>query len=783
MKKITWACALLALAGIIGLGLARWESQSYAAVEDYADAQTEDAGAELVTTPESEEATSAKAPAAHPVPAKASVKSAKPLPAGVRLTHVTVDTHGRTPVVKIATTGKVRYTTLALAKPDRFLVKVMGAVLTWTPTTLDVNHPAVQKIRAAQHGTEVWVVVDLPRAQTWSVAPDAGGLRLAPGGAPQAVKAPVRNAAKPTPVADDNPALETEPVTLAQAPGVTEAASYKVVDVTLDDTGEKTRLVVTADGAIRYRLEREKKSDVLALWIHGAALTWNGKLIGLPKGAVRKVGTSVESVTGEPVVKLTVQLVQSTPYVVLKDQNQVILEMDNPSMMSESAPSRGNLNSRVSVDFQNADFVSVLRALAQDAGFDLVLTPGAQDLQGAQNQVTVSINDQPLETVLDLLLKSRKLAYAVGGNTLRIGLASEFSTETRVFTLKNVDVKSTNLKEALEGSLTEGGRSKIIVDGSANRVIVTAIPSDLFKCEAVLNRLDTPSRTLTRTFALNYAEVNKIAPLVKPMLSSGATLDINDRENAIMVTDIPGNMLRISSLIRSLDKKSKQVMIEARIVEVSLSNERDLGIRWSAAGNNPASNPYTSAASNPAAITAVGTLSVGTLQSGIDINATLSVMESKGTANTISNPRIATLDNQTATLSASQNIPYNTSVVSNGVVKTGVEYLELPISLSVTPHISKNNQVLLSPTVLKVTTVVNPGNPPETTTRSATTQMMVADGETVAIGGMVRDIESTKESKVPLLGDIPVLGYLFKSTVVIKDKVELVVFLTPHVLD
>jgi hypothetical protein len=252
MKKITWACALLVLAGIIGLGLARWESQSYAAAEDYAAAQTEDAGAELVTTPESGEAPAAEAPAtSHSASVKASVKTAKPLPAGVRLTHVTVDTHGRTPVVRLITTGKVRYTTLALAKPDRFLVKVMGAVLTWTPTTLDVNHPAVQKIRAAQHGTEVWVVVDLPRAQTWSVAPEANGLRLAPGGAPQAVKAPVRNAAKPTPEATDNPVLETEPVTLAQAPGVTEAASYKVVDVTLDDTGEKTRLVVTADGAIR----------------------------------------------------------------------------------------------------------------------------------------------------------------------------------------------------------------------------------------------------------------------------------------------------------------------------------------------------------------------------------------------------------------------------------------------------------------------------------------------------------------------------------------------------
>jgi type II secretory pathway component GspD/PulD (secretin) len=326
----------------------------------------------------------------------------------------------------------------------------------------------------------------------------------------------------------------------------------------------------------------------------------------------------------------------------------------------------------------------------------------------------------------------------------------------------------------LDGLLTEGTHSQVIVDGPANRVIVTAIPSDLIKIEAALVRLDTPSRLVTRTFTLSYAEVGKIAHLLKPMISSNANLDVNERENALVVTDIPGNMLRLASLIRSLDKKSRQVMIEAKIVEISLNNEMDLGINWNTA-NNPTANPRLTVASAPAAI--------GLLQNGIDLNATLSVLESRGGANIISNPRIATLDNQAATLSASQNIPYNTSVVSNGVVRTGVEYLELPITLSVTPHISKSNQVLLSPATLTVTTVTNPGNPPETATRTATTQMMVADGETVAIGGMVRNIETNKESKVPLLGDIPLLGYLFKSTVVSKDKVELVVFLTPHVLE
>jgi type II secretory pathway component GspD/PulD (secretin) len=781
MKKITWACAV----GALMLAAGAWVLLTQPLGSPRAAFAAEDAQAETQDNAASPDENAAPDISAVSAESEAAMqpKAAKSASAGVRVTLIRSELHAGKPYVKIITQGKVRYMSQALAKPDRFLIKLSGAVLAWKPATLAVNQEFLQKIRAAQHGSEVWVVLDLEQAQTWKVTPEPTGLSVAPAGA-----AAIEKNAAPVPVrqaratAADSTAVEVEPVKASDATAA-ETAAYKVVDVSVEDTGEKTRVVVTTDGPVRYRVEREKRNEFLNLWIHGAALSWNGKLSGLPKGAVRRINAYAEEQAGEPLVRLALQMVQAVPFVVLKDQNQVVLELNNPNVIAENLPNRGNLNTRVSVDFQNADFVSVLRALAQDAGFDLVVSPGAQDLSGAQSQVTVTVNDQPFETVLDMLLKPRKLAFALGGNTLRIGLASEFSPETRVFALKNVDVKNTNLKETLEAGLTEGSRSKIIVDGQANRVIVTAIPSDLIKCESVLARLDAPSHLLTRTFTLNYAEVAKLAPLVKPMLSGNASLNVNDRENALVITDIPGNMLRVSSLIRSLDKKSKQVMIEAKIVEVSVSNEQDLGIRWTSSMNDPSSNPNISAASNPAAIKSVGTLSVGLLQGGVDISATLAVLEAKGTANTISNPRIATLDNQVASLSASQNIPYNTSVVSNGVVKAGVEYLELPIILTVTPHISKNNQVLLSPTVLKVTTVVNPGNPPETATRTATTQMMVGDGETVAIGGMVRDIEISKESKIPLLGDIPLLGYLFKSTVVTKDKVELVVFLTPHVLD
>jgi type IV pilus assembly protein PilQ len=646
------------------------------------------------------------------------------------------------------------------------LLKLSRTLLTWKPTTLTVQIEPLQRIRAAQHGAEAWVVLDVSGPGRWQRRTHARGLVLTggQGAAWQAV--------------DQAPMAEADRST---ARGAVAGATYQVVGAAVEDMGEKTRLTITTDGPLRYRLEKEPRGEQLTLHIYGAALTWNGLVSGLPTPSVRRLVASAETLEGEPAVKISVHLIRAMPYAVFKEQNQVVLEVDHPTPATEAPPARGNLRARVSVDFQNAELASALRALAQDAGYDLILTPGAQELSGPSGQVTVSVNEQPFENVMDLILRPRTLAWEVNGNTLRVGVASEFPTETRVFSLRNLDAKRANLKESLETSLTEGSHGKIIVDEAANRVIATGIPSDLRKIETIVDRMDTSPRLVTRSFTLNYGTARRMAPLLKPMLSSLASLDVNERDNSLVITDLPGNLPRLASLIRSLDTKSKQVMIEAKIIEVNLSNETDLGINWSAASRNQ--DPVTSASSSPRPFLPVGRLSIGTVQPNFNLNATLSVLEAKGAVNTISNPRIATLDNQSATLSATQNIPYANSYTSNGVVKTGVEYLELPITLTVTPQITKNNQVMFNPAVLSVTTVVGAGNPPETSTRSASTQMLVADGETVAIGGMVRDANSTRESKVPLLGDIPLLGYLFKSTVVTKNKVELVVFLTPHVLE
>ena len=695
----------------------------------------------------------------------------------VSLTDVDVETRDGWPQVRLTTTGRVSTLYSYLTDPDRMLLKLADTLLTWKPRRLEVGISPLVRIRAAQHDRETWVVLDLDQPVKWNRQYLDDGLLLTLASAPRA------SAAKAEVAAPVERRPERSRAASAPAAPVRSPAAYRVVDVSVEDLGDRARIVVTTDGPVRYRLERQGRRPELHVSFYDADLAWDGDVRGLPVGALRGVKAERLREDGEPVVRLRVRLSRLMPYTIRKDQNQVVLDIESPEIAERAIPSRGSLRARISVDFQDADLVAVLRALAQDVGYYLVLTPAAASAGGAGDRVTVSIKDQPFESVLDMILRPRGLAYEVTDNTLRVGAAKEFPVETRVFHLKNLDVRRSNLKASLESAFAGAEQTQVVLDEGANRVVVTGLPSDLVRADSILRRMDVQPRLVNRSFSLNYAKAETVAPLVRPALSSQGGLEVNARANALMVSEIPGNMLRLASLIRSLDTKSRQVMIEAWIVEVGLSNVAELGVRWSARSIDARIDPQYTAATSPKTTGATGTLTLGTVQSGVDISATLTALENNGVVNTLSNPRIATLDNEEATLTAAQNIPYTTSIVSNGVVQTVVEYAELPITLSVTPHLTQNDQVLLDPMVLRVTSVVAEGNPPETATRTAETQMLVKNGETLAIGGLIRDEERIQEDKVPLLGDIPLLGFLFRSTNTRTDKVELVVFLTPRILE
>jgi type IV pilus assembly protein PilQ len=348
---------------------------------------------------------------------------------------------------------------------------------------------------------------------------------------------------------------------------------------------------------------------------------------------------------------------------------------------------------------------------------------------------------------------------------------------------------------------------------------------------AELKAQRTASSTITKVIPLNYAK----AALVKTTIDSvrtaegrtgASSVDLNT--NSIIVTESLEGMLATENLINQLDQRPRQVLIEAKLIEVSLDNELDYGIQWNYGGATTNSNgsvnaigttvgptgtPPTpgalpSAGTTLSGITSAGAIGAGGSGTGVSlaadkifgaltlgriannylVNATITAAATEGKAKVLSDPKITTLNNQAANINVTTQIPYVTSnVASTGVQTQTVSYVTTGIQLTVTPSINADGRILLiiNPNVSQPSVTASANTQtgaPAVDTRNAQTSVLVRDGETIVIGGLISDSLSDTISKIPLLGDIPVLGWLFKKKTKIRTRNELLIFVTTHVL-
>jgi len=301
------------------------------------------------------------------------------------------------------------------------------------------------------------------------------------------------------------------------------------------------------------------------------------------------------------------------------------------------------------------------------------------------------------------------------------------------------------------------------------------------------------------------------------MLSARGSLSVDDRTNTLLVQDTAERLADIRRMVQTLDVPIRQVLIEARIVVVSDTFERDLGAKlgistqgsaganlFSVSGNATASdsivNAATTAASGPAAIATAslanryqvnlpaanvnGSFGVSLLSGSHLIDLELSAAENEGKSETISSPRVITANQKQATIMQGVEIPYQESASSGA---TTTQFKNAVLSLKVTPLITPDNRVVLDLDVSDDTVGSNVssatgGSVPSIDTREIQTQVLVNDGQTVVLGGILETTKSKSADKVPFLADIPVLGNLFKNTININNKTELLIFITPKIL-
>ncbi len=336
--------------------------------------------------------------------------------------------------------------------------------------------------------------------------------------------------------------------------------------------------------------------------------------------------------------------------------------------------------------------------------------------------------------------------------------------------------------EEILGSVLRMNDLKAVRDGSILRVESRS---------AMVARGETLS---SRLYRLNFAEAAELAKTVEKALTSDGTVNVDARTNSLLVRDTEESLLELAGLIEELDRPTPQVMIEARIVEATTNFARQLGIRWgfdySRTGNVNQIDVFGTDTGNslvnlPSTTVYGGVgISFATLSGSLDLDLELTAMEDKGWGKIVSSPKIATLENNEAVIKSGVRIPVQQVTVQDGVGTTETDFVEAVLSLRVRPQVTSQGLIILD--ISADRSVPDWGRVvdgfPTILTREARTQVMVKDGETVVIGGLLQETEGEDTSRVPIISDIPIIGGLFKNKSKTLDTEELLIFITPKLI-
>ncbi|MFH1719575.1 MAG: secretin N-terminal domain-containing protein [Planctomycetota bacterium] len=424
------------------------------------------------------------------------------------------------------------------------------------------------------------------------------------------------------------------------------------------------------------------------------------------------------------------------------------------------------------------------QAQADKAGKKEILTDLEQRMQ---KQISIDVNDVPIGTVV------RQLADQANVDLIKSPLV-----------IGNVTVSLTDvsLEEALRSILTVHGADYI----AGENVI------------RILSRDEMPQiseRLITETFQIVHVDVAEVVKALEKFKSAQGSVSYIEGTSHVIVTDTESKVRDITNLLYKIDGVTPQILVEARIYDITSKNNLDLGIEWGAGRRTNlssgsiinddivvekgGSDTYVGSRTDPAlmagfsgpadktAATTSGFLRFGILTDHVDIDARLRAEQENIDAKLLANPRILVLDNQEATFDIVTEHPYvERTITSSGITET-IKFKNVGVSMIVTPHITSNKTLRLHIvpefSVLVERVTVSSSNVPVIDTRKFDTTAVVKDGHTVVLGGLRKRDTSQQTNKVPLLGDIPVIGNLFKFQGEATVTNELVIFITPRIME
>ena len=393
----------------------------------------------------------------------------------------------------------------------------------------------------------------------------------------------------------------------------------------------------------------------------------------------------------------------------------------------------------ISLNLKEADLKDVLRTFSDLTGLNMAIDPGVT------GSVTVDFTDVPWDQALDLILRQNGLTFTLEGNVMRIGTLERIAAETQ-------STRKLAEEERLNVQLTTLG------------------------------------------VQLSYARANEVAQLLKDIASPRARILIDARTNQLIISEIPDYLRTMQNLIATVDIPTRQVMIEARIVETQRQFQQQWGVNWGFGGDlDPAlgsgtglvfpnrvgyqGGPFDFGVGNP-----IVSVELFDILGSFNLDLALLAAENEGFVKVISAPRVTTQDNQSAQITSGFQIPYQTRVNFT----TTIQYLDATLSLTVTPQITQAGTIIMDIALQKnepaegLVIVGAAGTP--LTTRQAKTRLMVRDGGTAVIAGIFTTRDNNAQSRVPFVHNIPVLGALFRSHAISTSHDELLIFITPRIV-
>ncbi len=629
--------------------------------------------------------------------------------------------------IEISGTGPLTAKTMKLANPDRLVVDIPNSFLQSRAHEIPVNNSDIKSVRVAryQEGT-TRVVVDMAAMHDFQIVPDGNKL---------VVKLAGSSTAKPAPL----PAMKENVVIASETSPVKEAPA----------TAEPKSAAVTAAAKPQEKVVEATKSRAEIAASHFVGAPQPVASINQPPFAAHA------SLAAEPaVINAALQQQQQQP----AQSNTAGTTVAVTTPASSNCTTGRYTGEPFGMNFKDLDLKDFFRLIHEISGLNVVLDPSVH------GSVTIVLDDVPWDQALAIVLENNGLACTLSGNVLRIATLDTMKTE-----------------------------------------------AEARRAQQEAQALAVPRQTITRY--LSYAHAKDAMPVIKKFLSTRGDVIADDRSNALIVEDIPSVLPQIEELIRMLDRKAPEVEIEARVVASTRTFARDIGTQLGFGfGSGPnaiggATNPSPIQVTLPNGqvprfITAPGTTNSIPLfsdlgatgpTSGIEFNNTtagfrldfiLSMAENRGLLKILSRPTITVQNNISALIRQGSRIPVVTQAQLGG--PPTVTYVDAFLRLTVTPQITAENTIFLNVdvenTVPDFSRVTGSQLNPTLNTQQATTQVLVTDGGTVVIGGVIQTSNNVAISQIPLLGSIPLLGNLFKHTNVNTSTAELIFFITPKII-